>query len=68
MDGLAEMSQTALLAGGTLVAFVFLALLLALRRDPKDAPPRVSLGWPVIGNIAAFIKSPLNLIQHCYEK
>lgn len=62
------MSQTVLLAGGAVAACVFLALILALRRDPKDAPPRVSIGLPVIGNIMAFLRSPLNMIRSCYEK
>lgn len=67
MEALRDMPQTALVAGGTLIVCIFLALLSALRRDPKDAPPRVSMGMPLVGNIAAFVRSPLNMIQTCYE-
>ena len=34
-----------------------------------DAPPTVKLGvMPVLGNIRAFLASPLNMISNCYEK
>ncbi|CAM9433996.1 unnamed protein product [Pylaiella littoralis] len=68
MDAIREMPQTALLAGTALVACVFLALISAFRRSPKDAPPRVSMGMPLFGNIAAFLRSPLNMIRDCYDK
>lgn len=68
MEALREMPQTTLIAGGALVLCVFAALLSALRRDPKGAPPRVSLGMPLFGNIAAFVRSPLNMIETCYKK
>lgn len=68
MDAIREMPQTALLAGTALVACVFLALISAFRRTPKDAPPAVRMGMPVFGNIAAFLRSPLNMIWDCYDK
>lgn len=68
MEAVREMPQTALIAGGALIACVILALLSALRRDRKDAPPRVSMGIPVFGNIAAFLRSPLNMIENCYAR
>lgn len=68
MDAIREMPQTALLAGTALVACVFLALISSFRRSPKDAPPAVRMGMPVFGNIAAFLRSPLNMIRDCYDK
>lgn len=68
MEAIQEMPQTALLAGAALVACVFLALISAFRRSPKDAPPTVRMGMPVVGNIRAFLRSPLNMISGCYEK
>lgn len=68
MEAIREMPQTALLAGGALIACVFLALMSSLRRSPKDAPPQVRMGMPVLGNIAAFLRSPLNMIKACYDK
>ncbi|CAM9902103.1 unnamed protein product [Heterosigma akashiwo] len=58
---------------GIIGASILLGALLALivfvfRPRPKNAPPSVKLGAPVIGNIQAFIKSPLGLIKNCYEK
>ncbi|CAN0171537.1 unnamed protein product [Ascophyllum nodosum] len=40
----------------------------ALRRSPKDAPPVVSRGFPILGNIAAFMRSPIRMIQSCYNE
>lgn len=68
MEAIREMPQTALLAGAALVACVFLALISAFRRSPKDAPPVVRMGMPVFGNIRAFLASPLNMISDCYKK
>eukprot|EP00752_Nemacystus_decipiens_P012524 g11092.t1 len=68
METIRDMPQTALLAGAALVACVFLALISAFRRSPKDAPPVVSMGMPVLGNIRAFLRSPLNMIGDCYKK
>ena len=69
METMREMPHMALLAGAALVACVFLALISAFRRTPKDAPPTVKLGViPVLGNIRAFLASPLNMISNCYEK
>ena len=69
METMREMPHMALLAGAALVACVFLALISALRRTPKDAPRTVKLGViPVLGNIRAFLASPLNMISNCYEK
>lgn len=67
MEALRELPQTTLIAGGALVLCVFAALLSVLRRDPKGAPPRVSLGMPVFGNIVAFLRSPLKMIETCYQ-
>lgn len=63
------MPQTALLAGAALAACVFLALMSAFRRGQKDdAPPTVTIGMPVLGNIIAYLRSPLNMIKDCFEK
>lgn len=67
MEAIKDMPQTALLAGIALVSCVFLALMSVFRRSPKDAPPTVSLGMPVFGNIAAFLSSPLRMIRNCYD-
>lgn len=68
MEAIQEMPQTTLLAGAALVACVFLALISAFRRSPKDAPPSVRMGLPIVGNIRAFLSSPLNMIKDCYDK
>lgn len=68
MDALQDIPQTVLLAGGVLVTFLLLALMSALRRTPKDAPPVVSQGLPLVGNIAAFIRSPIKMMQACYKE
>lgn len=68
MEVVREMLQPALLAGAALVACVILALTSVLRRSPKDAPPIVKLGMPVLGNIRAFLRSPLKTIRECHEK
>lgn len=68
MEVVRHMSHTAVLAGAVLVACVVLALLRTLRSSPKDAPPIMKLGMPVLGNIRAFLRSPLNLVRECYEK
>lgn len=68
MDAVRDMPQTALLVSGAIFAFVLLALLSALRRSPKGAPPVVRRGLPLVGNITAFVRSPIRLIQSCYEE
>ncbi len=68
MEAVQEMPQTTLLAGAALLACVFLALISAFRRSPKDAPPSVRMGLPIFGNIRAFLSSPLNMIKDCYDK
>jgi len=50
-----------ILAGAVLAYFIF-------PFRPKKAPPNVSLGIPVFGNVLAFIKSPLGLINKCYQQ
>mmetsp|Transcript_43 Transcript_43/g.89 ORF Transcript_43/g.89 Transcript_43/m.89 type:complete len:480 (+) Transcript_43:53-1492(+) len=47
---------------GGVIALIFLSF------RPKNAPPSAKLGAPVVGNIMAFIKSPLGAIKTCYEK
>lgn len=69
MEAIREMPLSALLAGGVFLACtIFLALLVVLRRDPKDAPPKVSIGVPLLGNIKAFVDSPMKMIGDCYDK
>lgn len=69
MEAVREIPQTALLAGASaLAACVFLVLVSAFRRSPKDAPPFVRTGMPVLGNIMAYVRSPMNVIRQGYEK
>eukprot|EP00903_Cladosiphon_okamuranus_P006258 g6141.t1 len=69
MEVLHEVPQAALLVGASAsAACVFLALVSAFRRSPKDAPPFVRTGIPVLGNIRAYVRSPVNMIRDCYEK
>ena len=68
MEEIRQMSSTVLLAGAALVACVVLASTSALRRTPKDAPPIVRMGMPVLGNILAFLRSPVFMAKECYEK
>eukprot|EP00903_Cladosiphon_okamuranus_P015545 g14351.t1 len=68
MDALREMSLPALLAGAALVACVVLALMSTRQRSPKDAPPIVKLGMPVLGNFIAYLRSPVETIKECQKK
>eukprot|EP00903_Cladosiphon_okamuranus_P015547 g14353.t1 len=68
MEAIRDMSQKALVAWVALVTCVVLALMSALRRRPHDAPPIVKLGMPVVGNVRAFLRSPLKMMSTCYEK
>eukprot|EP00752_Nemacystus_decipiens_P011637 g10332.t1 len=63
--------QTAVLAAiaSVFAACVLLALVTAFRRRRrKDAPPSVRIGVPVVGNFRAYLRSPIKLITHGYEK
>eukprot|EP00752_Nemacystus_decipiens_P011638 g10333.t1 len=63
--------QTALIAAvSALTACVLLALLVSVvrRRRRKDAPPSVRIGVPILGNFKAYVRSPIKLITHSYEK
>ncbi|CAM9909662.1 unnamed protein product, partial [Discosporangium mesarthrocarpum] len=68
MDAFNEVPQTYLVVGGVALAAIVLVLISTMRREPKDAPPKVYLGIPIIGNIIAFIKGPLGMLDSCCKK
>eukprot|EP00752_Nemacystus_decipiens_P012521 g11089.t1 len=68
MEAILEVPPSTLFAGAALVACILLALISAFRRSPKDAPPVVRMGMPVLGNITAFLRSPLKMMSKCYDK
>jgi len=61
-----DLSNPLHVAGVGAGVVILLGMLLFGR--PKASPPSVSIGLPVIGNIIAFVKSPINLMRECYEK
>lgn len=64
----AVIRETAVLAGASALAACFILVLVsAFRRSPKGAPPIVRVGMPVLGNIRAYVRSPIKLITHCHE-
>eukprot|EP00903_Cladosiphon_okamuranus_P022107 g20329.t1 len=68
MEAMREIPQTALLVGASaLAACASLALVSAFRRGPKDAPPTVRMGMPVLGNIIAYVRSPVKMLRDCYD-
>eukprot|EP00903_Cladosiphon_okamuranus_P013989 g13010.t1 len=69
MEAMRETTQTALLAGASaMVACMSVVLLSVFRRSTEDAPPSVRMGMPVLGNVRAFVRSPVKMIGECYAK
>jgi hypothetical protein len=52
---------------GAVAAAITLAAIF-LNRSPANAPPRVSTGLPVLGNVISFVKGPLKMIEHFYKR
>lgn len=51
-----------------LAAVVALVILLVASRRPKNAPPNVRKGLPIIGNFIEFAKGPMNFMNACYAE